>query len=486
MFKEEFYVALRNDFSAHTTKSFLYQYFKREKEESLRLKLKQNYVERKDTVEDRTEYAKILIQCLLENSKLQKLYQEFDIVFSCLGMNLEREEIKKKKNDTEKVKTSLKNLMSEILNNHEERVPKLSALHIATGEILQRTEHSDKRKDMYVQLKEIWMDYMMGELSQGKYLCEFITFLGNNPKLRLSGESGRAILGIGENLGGERVYEKLRKEQEKYQKTAALIKESPALVEKNKFLEDKEITKMTEEILDSILKIDVKTFLYDIGYSEKTADGVIGESRKKDRTMDMLDKYCKEHNISFTPGMTCAGSGIEKLSDPEYIKECKKLFSQLNRDKITRVFIPLGIDPGSGAGIYIIGRDYYRDVPEKQEEIYTSCCYSYLSLEDVVIDGNGTVNLVMGEMKMDETLESAVKIFQNQIESHGALEGYQVNNEKLPMDCSELFKIYFDPVEWGNELQLDMQNIQNILAREKEEEEKRQALLRYSSMRKRR
>lgn len=484
MFKEEFYAALRNDFSAHTTKSFLYQYFKKEKEESLRLKLKQNYVDRRDTVEDRTEYAKILIECLLENSKLQKLYQEFDIVFSCLGINLETEAIGKK--DTEKVKTSLKNLMTGILNNHEERVPMLSALHVATGEILQRTEHSDKRKDIYVQLKEIWMDYMMGELSQGKYLCEFITFLGNNPKLRLTGESGSAILGLGKNLGGERIYEKLRKEQEKYQKTAELIKESPALIEKNDLLEDKEITKMTEEILDSILKIDVKTFLYDIGYSERTTDGVIGESRKKDRTMDMLDKYCKEHNISFMPGMACAGSGIEKLNDVEYIKECKKLFTQLNREKITRVFIPLGIDPGSGAGIYIIGRDYYRNVPKRQEEMHTSCCYSYLSLEDVVIDDSGTVNLVMGEMKMDETLESAVKIFQNQIESHGALEGYQGNNEKFPSDCSELFKIYFDPEEWESELQFDMQNNQSILARKKEEEEKCQALLRYSSIQKRR
>lgn len=492
MFKEAFYAALRNDFSAHTTESFLYQYFKKEKEDNLRLKLKQNDMDRKDTVEDRAEYTKILIECLLENSRLQKLYQELGVVFTCLGIDPEAEG--SKKNNTEKIKTGLKNLMTEMQNNQKDRVPGLAELHIATGEILQRTNHSDQRKDVYVQLKETWMDYRMGKLSQGEYLCELIAFLGNNPKLRLAGENGRAILELGKKLGGEKIYEKLRKEQEKYQKTAEIIRESQALTDQNDLLEDREVTRMTEEILDAILKIDVRTFLYDIGYSEKTADGVMGESRKKDRTMDMLDKYCKEHNISFISGMACANSGIEKINDPKYIKECKRLFEQLNRDKITKVFVPLVIDPVSGAGIYIIGREYYKEFPDKQKEIRTSCCYRYLTLEDIVINamqGSETqddvmVNLVMRETKMDETLESVVKIFQNYIVSQGALEGYQSNNEKVPSDCSASFQIYFNPEEWECELQSDMQNYHDIFAKEKAEEEKYSVIISHHNEKQRR
>ena len=477
MFKDEFYASLRNDFSAHTTKSFLYQYFKQEKEDNIRLKLKQNYAERKNTMEDRIEYAKVLAEGLLENPKMQKLYPEFDIVFSKLGLDFETQELRQKKNKTDKIKTALKNFITQILKNNEECIPELEDLHIATQEIFKKAGHTLIRKDTYVHLMESYLDYEMGSSAQGSYLYELTTLLGSNTKLRLTKESREILLELGKSLAGEDTYNAAGKDSEKYMKISELLKREPALLEKNDLLNSREIKIITEELLDYILKMDVKTFLYDIGYSERTGDGTIGESRKKDRTMDMLDKYCKDHHIYFTPQIGAGNNEKAKLDDPEYIKECRKLFAQLNRDKITKVFIPLAIDPASGAGVYIIGREYYKEVPDRQAEILESCCYSCLFFDEIIIDESGTVNLVMGEISVFDTLESAIKVYKYQLESRGVMVGYQSNNEKIPRGGSGYFSIYFDTEKWEHELSLDMENNRNFLNKEANDEARRRALM---------
>lgn len=465
MFKEEFYLAIRNDFSAHTSKSFLYQYFKQEKEDNIRLNLKRNYVERKDTSEDRQKYTRLVIEGLLENSKLQKNYSGLKGVFEKLDIFVEK--VPEKGTDTDKLKNALKKKLAEILNGNQESIPSLSVLHCITIEILNQIGVTSQRKDAYVQLMEAYWDYAAGNISQNIYLAEILDIICNNSKIRLSEKNTNEILGLGKKLGGEEVYKNIRKNQEKFIELAQMLRSDTVKDKKNNLMSEDKLESIKEEILDCVLKIDVKTFLYDIGYSERTGDGATGESRKKDRSMDMLSQYCEKHNISFSMQNGYGSESEKRLEDPQYIKECKELFTQLNSDKITRVFIPLEIDSLSGAGVYIIGKDYFRETPERQAEMNGSCSYCYLTFEEVIIDENGLINFSMEEMPVyDNTLEGVTACYKKHIKDRSVLAGYQNINEDIPKQYKGFFDVYFNPEQWESEIQSVTEDIRQSLIKE--------------------
>ena len=137
----------------------------------------------------------------------------------------------------------------------------------------------------------------------------------------------------------------------------------------------------------------------------------------------------------------------------------------------------MAIDPASGAGVYIIGKKYYEDVPERKAEILESCCYSCLFFEEVIIDESGTVNLVMGEISVFDTLEAAIKVYKYQLENRGVLEGYQINNERIPRGGSGQFSIYFDTEKWEDEVVLEIESNRNLLSKEANDEARRRALM---------
>ena len=74
--KYEFYRKIGIDFHERQTESFLYSYFKKEKEKNFRLQLKREYVKLKENMISVAQYEKFLIRMLLTNLDLKKKYEK--------------------------------------------------------------------------------------------------------------------------------------------------------------------------------------------------------------------------------------------------------------------------------------------------------------------------------------------------------------------------------------------------------------------------
>lgn len=368
MFKDAFYAALRNDFSDHTTDSFLYRYIKKEKEENM---------------------------------------------------------------------------------------------------LQGRVKYEGKRKDYYIVVRQRYEDYLAERISQCEYLFVILEVLVGYGKLRLKNQTKELILNGGKRLGGEDIYEKTRKDREKYRIFADMLNSNSISEKANELFKPSDIVMITEEILDHILIIDVKAFLYDIGFSENTRYGGRRDSRKKDRIMDMLSQYCEEKNILFN-----SQTQIEtKLDDHEYIKECEKLYRQLNQERNEKAFVPLEIDPKTGAGIYIVGRGYY-DV-NRRREIRQSCHYSVMYIEDIPeSDVDDTIYITMHEQSTEETLEDAVTILRNLTEDEAALDIYREQNGTKPAGYRGSLNIYFESNGQENEIEIQKQKNESILSEEMKQDER--------------
>lgn len=495
MFKEEFYLAVRKDFQYQVTKSnsFLCQYLKKEKESDVRISLKRNALECRDTPEERRAFAKVMAEALLTDTRLQKLYAELGAVFVKLGLDFGTDEVSKKKNQTARIRTALRCFLEKMNDPDQTDIPTLATLQYVTRGILEKIPDTSQRKDLYIVLLNAYLDYQMQYLSKQRYLRELLLLLGSKTKLQLSGQSRETILALGKSLGGETFFEGVRKDQDKCQKLFELLDSNQSDGEQCDLIDDEEIRRITEEILDFILQLDARTFLYDIGYpvnsggrTKEDADQVDGEfewngdetqgvSRKKDRTMDMLSDYCEKNNIHFHQQ---EGVNFErKLDDPEYREACERLFEQLKKEGQDKVFIPLEIDPASGAGVYIIGRKNYPVEFKKRRKMEEACCCRCLVFESVSMDKDAEdreiVNLVMSEMSLrddDGTLEGAVREFKGRVENCNVFSGYHDTNEQIPKDCHEYFRIYFDTEIWCENLQEEQERNRELLRKEEEQE----------------
>ena len=132
---------------------------------------------------------------------------------------------------------------------------------------------------------------------------------------------------------------------------------------------DPEVLKeLHSKLLDRCLKKDIQIFFNDIGYVEKMGKGAMpltGKTRKNNEILDLYFGFIGENEW----GLDIIGNAYSdktltnRIDDEDYIKACKKLFEDmLKDDNAKNAFSPLFIDEGSGAGIFIIGRDQL-DIP---------------------------------------------------------------------------------------------------------------------------
>ena len=155
---------------------------------------------------------------------------------------------------------------------------------------------------------------------------------------------------------------------------------------------------IADQLLRSSLHGTIYDFLYNMGYSPVRADPYsTSVPRKNDRAIDLINRYCSEHPeiLHEYSDMSIMKHGSDITdhertntvrsdigSSEKYKKNVEKeeLFNRIyehlsdtgNRD----IFVPLRTDP-AGAGIYIIGQNYYKNgiswkpIPEKFRKY---CC----------------------------------------------------------------------------------------------------------------
>ncbi len=146
-----------------------------------------------------------------------------------------------------------------------------------------------------------------------------------------------------------------------------------ALREKNEKKKKKEkpaaelLDKASDEIRNCLIEQSAAQLLYDLGYP-------LGKDRRgrkssaQNTALDLIDAWCSERG---TDGAHIqAGTAFDEEAYQE-------LYDLLNKEKKTRALIPVRIDPETGMGIYIMGRELYPSGEEAYWKYRFDSLYRY-------------------------------------------------------------------------------------------------------------
>lgn len=203
----------------------------------------------------------------------------------------------------------------------------------------------------------------------------------------------------------------------------------------------------------------VRTFLYDVK-----------NKRKKDRSLAMLDAYC-------------AGQGIHSLlagAAELDVEEVEAFCNTLKAGAFTSILLPLRIDPGTGAGLYLLGASFLEAADLCQDE---ACCYACLWTDDLMLeesqDFKGYYVWSIGSRERERLreqcgfpdLREALRWFEY-LTAMGqeAYQAYAFNNGKAPPNCPAVLLRYFEPGEADTERDTLIAQGRESFAREREGE----------------
>lgn len=253
---------------------------------------------------------------------------------------------------------------------------------------------ASRRKDTYVQIRECYLDLLEGRTNQRTYLLTFFRTLYENAKIPFASTKSTAgagqremLLKCGLQIGGEHIFDGIKSDRKRYEALIRVLENKEwGQNGKGELLEAGQLEILNKELLNCILDVDVQTFLYDVGHPLNQEKGRTYKSRKKDRAMDMLDAYCSENHIYFgqqSPGISRTSNSLTEKE----VKFYEKLYVFLNDTEKTDIIFPIQVDALTGAGLYIMGSDYFpesvwkkRTKDRKREEC---CCYACFYWSDL-------------------------------------------------------------------------------------------------------
>ena len=182
------------------------------------------------------------------------------------------------------------------------------------------------RKDPYITLQECYLDYQLGLLEEQAVYEKACEVFGANRKYRV-----------------RKGYKEKLKDSGK----------------------DRDIDLIVEELSTAILVAQAKAFLYDAGYPYDTGKSdevavVKNTGRRRDQIMDLVDLYIEKggRNSIENSAALMTGQSADYRS-AEFKKQCLTVYDALQEEGGGDICLPLYIDGRTGAGIYIIGREYF-------------------------------------------------------------------------------------------------------------------------------
>lgn len=495
--KFQFYREIGNDFNENMTNSFLYRYLKKEKDSHVRLQLKRQYANLSDAPEEKKDYALFLVKILLTENDLQKHIAKLQTLPCFLDAVIEAcgEDAVSVQTVGEK-KAALRTVQM-YLKKQDRLELERKQLASMTEELCSCFAPDGARKDLYIVLKDMWLTYRSGGMTDVQYLERLLVFLADNRKVRLEKETRermfKPLFQYGRQLAGEACFAGVRKDADRFRKIAQWMQEKPE--EANCCFElcitQKYLREITQALLDSLLKQDCRALLYDAGYRgntgaySETAVGADTTSRKKERSMDMLGAYFAEAAIDpFHKGKSASGENGFLISEEQY-SACDKLLKRLNEEKRESVCIPLKVDPFTGGGLYILGKKYYKtETEEKQERVQKqgrakqsvpSCAYCCVTFQGPPGESERADNRLFSII-CDEAVGSvkeAISWFDHEYNEDSKYD-YTGYNGLPPEDCPEQLLGYFEKKETEREaIKLDARRYQEQFAAEQRAEKQK-------------
>ena len=483
-FRDDFYCRVGRDYHEHMENSFIYGYVRREREQNLRLRIKEELFCLADTPFSKGRYTRFLVRALLTDRNL---------VAGLDGIMSLRELVEKASVGED----SMENMenggireqligLSESLDRHPVLDIDVDVLRAVTNEILVSFEFEGEKKNPYVQLTSLYMDLDHGVLDSSDYIKGLLDFFSMNSKY-IPGKADMAVLQ--ENalaVWGKDVFIGVRKSADKLARLAQFAERDDVLFARfaDSLMERNYAAELTERIQDEILKVEVNTLLYDAGFSSDNE--TYRPPRKKEKSMEILDAYFKYaggnpfggHDGSAIPG--------DYLTWNEYYDACDDLKDTLNANRNDRghhdVFLPMWLDREIGGGVFLIGRNRFEE--SAGVRIDSNCelgVVYFLGVEEGRAFEFSAFQSSSYDRDAFPRMEEAVSWFQNYDYREDALEEYRNCNSDAPVGCPDVFLKFFGHTA-AEEIHEDLvsdEDIAETLAefdREVQEDRKRDAL----------
>ena len=295
-----------------------------------------------------------------------------------------------------------------------------------------------KREDAYVRLQERFLALERGEIGETDYWREFFALLVRNDRLHLDSGQRQRIWRWAEEAGIS--LEGAKRNGQRYERILQVLEAGTAAP-----MGARRLAVLHEALLHCILMADAGTFLYDAGCP---ALGGPAPRRKKDRVMDMLEAYCAENGLALQGTSERGGSAGELTAEEK--RQYEAFFQTLRAAPNRRVLVPLLLDPATGAGLYIIGKEYFRGT-SLYHSIRGSCCYACLYWDDLVIErGQGvSFSCSAGEEDLRDlcgfpNLEEALRWYQRILQRDAAAI-FRASNGPAPENCPPALRHCFEP-----------------------------------------
>ena len=445
-FRDDFYCRVGRDYHEHMESSFIYGYVRREREQNLRLRIKEELFCLADTPLSKGRYTRFLVRALLTDRNL---------VAGLDGIMSLRELVEK----TSVGEDSMENMengsirekligLSESLDRHPVLDIDVDVLRAVTNEILVSFEFEGEKKNPYVQLTSLYMDLYHGVLDSSDYIKGLLDFFSMNSKY-IPGKADMAVLQ--ENalaVWGKDVFIGVRKSVDKLARLAQFAESDDVLFARfaDSLMERNYAAELTERNQDEILKVEVNTLLYDAGFSSDNE--TYRPPRKKEKSMEILDAYFKYaggnpfggHDESAIPG--------DYLTWNEYYDACDDLKDTLNANRNDRghhdVFLPMWLDREIGGGVFLIGRNRFEE--SAGVRIDSNCelgVVYFLGVEEGRAFEFSAFQSSSYDRDAFPGMEEAVSWFQNYDYREDALEEYRNCNSDAPVGCPDVFLKFF-------------------------------------------
>lgn len=249
---------------------------------------------------------------------------------------------------------------------------------------------------------------------------------------------------------------------------------APAKYEK---LCGKEAIEKAEEMFERrFLMGCVSDFFYNLGY-RTNRNSEHGQSVKLPNKHLKEDGYNDEFEMLYEYSLYSGKSEQSETAtdtaqiNGEYMEKCTRLYDSLLRENCSDAFVPLYIDPNTGAGVYIIGSNRFSE-DEKTSSDACFVCVILFAMVDAVSKpdaySNYDISLSMTVKKRFRSVGKAFDFFNARVSGQDVYENYpDENNEMLPEDIDECFNLYFISKEENEDMY--RRNIGRIF-REKEAE----------------
>lgn len=420
-FKKRFYSFLKNEIDRYedgesTKEPFLYTYLKRKKEENPRIVILKSYLE------------------FLQNGCLtpQTVVMAAEALLKRTGL-------------ASSASTSI-DLCQALLKDVQENFP-----------------YNEKRKDRYVQLREQELMFRCekehDKWKYFKYLLDFVLAY----TMPVSIKTFSLFESVWERircaapdtpateipLGGKK-YDRFRKRLESLRVSVDAFEFTDTLSDT---IPLQTLYDLTEQMLQTVIKTDAAAWLYDAGYPvivERKGERIPVRPRKIDHTMELIDEFYRERGKAFDSRPNTEFSLTESEND------INRLFELLDKDKKrAKVVVPITIDAATGAGLYIVGTECFRNCSRKfrayKEE--HSCCYNVIIPTEYRDFGGSGIFYQMDdneELQIYESgrLDEAYTYFSAIIDLASEEEGYayflyQDINSDPPEGCPEAYLKYF-------------------------------------------